>query len=259
MLPRPGPEAISPTAHYTGEVWSRNGLSHPALRTTEGRLMHAALRPALGLSGALGGPTLDAFLLARHRIIDERLEAAIGAGRVTAVVELACGLSPRGWRFARRHGAALTYVEVDLPAMADRKRRALAEIGTLGPRHRVEALDARDGAALDAVLRDLGGGVAVITEGLLNYLDRGTVEALWQRLAGQVELYLSDLVLAEAFPVVRAFTRGLSAFVGGPVHLHWSSDAAVDAALAAAGFADATLHVASRRPAVRVIEASSRR
>ena len=57
---RPGPEAISPTAHYTGEVWSRNGLSHPALATTEGRLMHAALRPGLALSRALGGPALDA-------------------------------------------------------------------------------------------------------------------------------------------------------------------------------------------------------
>ena len=26
-------EAISPTAHYTGYVWARNGLSHPALST----------------------------------------------------------------------------------------------------------------------------------------------------------------------------------------------------------------------------------
>ena len=28
--------AISPTAHYTGQVWSRNGLSHPELATREG-------------------------------------------------------------------------------------------------------------------------------------------------------------------------------------------------------------------------------
>jgi hypothetical protein len=29
-----GREAVSPTAHYTGYVWVRNGLSHPALATT---------------------------------------------------------------------------------------------------------------------------------------------------------------------------------------------------------------------------------
>ena len=27
-------ESISPTAHYTGYVWARNGLSHPELETT---------------------------------------------------------------------------------------------------------------------------------------------------------------------------------------------------------------------------------
>ena len=32
-----GSDAISPTAHYTGYVWARNGLSHPALETPEGR------------------------------------------------------------------------------------------------------------------------------------------------------------------------------------------------------------------------------
>ncbi len=31
-------DAISPTAHYTGYVWARNGLSHPELETLEGRV-----------------------------------------------------------------------------------------------------------------------------------------------------------------------------------------------------------------------------
>ena len=26
--------SVSPTAHYTGHIWARNGLSHPALDTT---------------------------------------------------------------------------------------------------------------------------------------------------------------------------------------------------------------------------------
>lgn len=32
-------DAISPTAHYTGQVWWRSGLSHPLLATREGRVM----------------------------------------------------------------------------------------------------------------------------------------------------------------------------------------------------------------------------
>jgi hypothetical protein len=35
-LLRRGPDAVSPTAHYTGHVWVRNGLSHPELATWEG-------------------------------------------------------------------------------------------------------------------------------------------------------------------------------------------------------------------------------
>jgi hypothetical protein len=53
-----GPEPISLTAHYTGYVWARNGLSHPELATREGRVLFEALHPATTLSGVLGGPTL---------------------------------------------------------------------------------------------------------------------------------------------------------------------------------------------------------
>src|ERR687883_1073412 len=101
-LPR-GSDAISPTAHYTGHVWGRNGLSHPGLGTLEGRLLFDALAPAMVVSRALGGPTLEGMLLARHRIIDALLARAIDDGRVSQVVEVACGMSPRGWRFAERY------------------------------------------------------------------------------------------------------------------------------------------------------------
>ena len=42
------------------------------------------------------------------------LERAIEAGGVTQVIELACGLSPRGWRFANRYGERLRSIEADL-------------------------------------------------------------------------------------------------------------------------------------------------
>jgi O-methyltransferase involved in polyketide biosynthesis len=95
-------ERVGPTAHYTGYVWARNGLSHPELETREGRLLFDSLQPAMLASRALGGPTLEAYLLARHRAIHALLERAIDAGRVSQVIEVAAGLSPRGWRFGRR-------------------------------------------------------------------------------------------------------------------------------------------------------------
>ena len=64
------PGAISPTAHYTAEVWQRNGLSDPALATWEGRALHLGLWPAMTVWGAIGNGTLDQALLARHRLID---------------------------------------------------------------------------------------------------------------------------------------------------------------------------------------------
>src|SRR5437016_178999 len=108
-------ETISPTAHYTGYVWFAHGLSHPAFATKEGRIFYAAMRTANAASRVLGGPTLEGMLLARHRVIDHLLERAIADGRIGQIVEIAAGLSPRGWRFAGRHGDAITYVEADLP------------------------------------------------------------------------------------------------------------------------------------------------
>jgi O-methyltransferase involved in polyketide biosynthesis len=244
-------DRIGPTAHYTGYVWARNGLSHPELSTTEGRIMFDSLQPAMLASRALGGPTLESYLLARHRAIDARLERAIEAGEVSQVIEVAAGLSPRGWRFAQRYGEQLVYVEADLPEMAARKREALERIGSLNDHHRVETVDALrddDGpGSLTAVTAELDRreGLAIITEGLLGYLSTDAVEGLWRRFASSLDeflhgLYISDLHLGGAVtPQVRAFRLLLSAFVRGRVYLHFHDGAEAEAALRAAGFAAA--------------------
>jgi O-methyltransferase involved in polyketide biosynthesis len=245
-------DAISPTAHYTGYVWARNGLSHPRLATTQGRLLFESLHPIMRVSQALGGPSLEAYLLARHLAIDARLEEAIEQGGVTQVVEVAAGLSPRGWRFASRYGDQITYVEADLPAMAARKRRALEPIGTLGRHHRVEDLDAlrESGPGSLAELAgglDTGQGLAIITEGLLGYLSPADMQSLWRRFAATLApfatgRYISDLHLGSAQTVeVRAFRVVLSAFVRGRVYLHFSDAEQAAAALRAAGFRSATV------------------
>ena len=248
-LPTRGSDAISPTAHYTGYVWYRHGLSHPGLVTPQGRALYHAVRPLNFGSGSLGGPTLEGFLLARHRAIDTLLAQAIDSGAVGQVVEVAAGLSPRGWDFSRRYGGRIDYVEADLPQMARRKRERLAAAGLESPRHRVVALDAlADGGklSLDALARTLdpGKGLAIITEGLLNYFDTPAVLGMWRRFAGVLRsfpagAYFSDLHLASdnRGAPTRAFGKVLGSFVRGRVYLHFGSVAEAEAALRSSGFA----------------------
>jgi O-methyltransferase involved in polyketide biosynthesis len=255
-----GSAAISPTAHYTGEAWVKNGLSHSELATWQGRVLHGALALPNAASRRLGGPTLEGLLLARHRIIDSRLEELIDGG-ISQVVEVACGMSPRGWRFSERYGDRLTYVEADLPAMAQRKREALERMGSLGDHHRVVELDVlRDGdpGSLEALAADLdpAGGLAIVTEGLLSYLDDATVDSLWVRLAkvlGRFDrgAYLSDLRFArrERGTPERAFDVILGAFVRGKVHAYRGDESTAEASLRDAGFKEALLHRGDQHPA----------
>jgi O-methyltransferase involved in polyketide biosynthesis len=255
-----GSGSVSPTAHYTGETWVKNGLSHPELATWQGRALHRALALPLAGSKAVGGPTLEGLLLARHRIIDSRLEDLIEAG-VGQVIEVACGMSPRGWRFSERYGDRLTYIEADLPAMAQRKRAALERMGSLSDRHRVAELDVLvDGGpgSLEALTETLdpAQGLAIVTEGLLTYLDDDTVDALWARFARVLGgfskgSYLSDLRFARRDRGVpeRAFDAILSAFVRERVHAYRGDETTAEAALRDAGFARAQLHRGDEHPA----------
>lgn len=246
---------ISPTAHYTADVWVRSGLSDPALSTRLGALLHAALAPLNEIYGRLSGrPNLDAMLLARHRALDALLEREIATGRVGQVVEIAAGLSGRGYRFARRF-PDVRYVETDLPDMAAYKRRALDEAGLRGPHHEVRSVDALASggpASLAAVAAELepSRGLAIVTEGLLSYLDRDAVLALWRRVATTLGrfphgFYLSDLHLAgdvEGMWIAELFRVGLELFARGPVRYHFASADETIVALRAAGFREARLY-----------------
>jgi O-methyltransferase involved in polyketide biosynthesis len=247
---------ISPTAHYTGYVWAKNGLSDPALATLEGRVLFETMRPWNAVNAIFGGETLETYLLARHSAIDALLERAIEQDGISQVIEVACGFSPRGLRFSRRFADRITYVEADLPEMAARKRAALERVGSLGEQHRVVAVDALrdDGdqslAALAGQL-DSGRGTAIITEGLIGYLDGDTVAALWRRFATVLGgfptgRYFSDLHIGGVQTAqVRAFRLLLSAFVRGRVHLHFEQPEEGERALVDAGFA--TAHVVPAR------------
>jgi hypothetical protein len=184
----------------------------------------------------------------------------IGGG-IGQVLEVACGMSPRGWRFSERYGDRLTYIEADLPGMAQRKREALARMHSLSDRHRVIDLDVlRDGGpnSLGALVETLDPdkGLAIVTEGLLVYLDDETVDALWARIARALRsfnqgAYLADLRFAGdglALPD-RAFGLLLGAFVRGKIHAYRGDETSAKAELRSAGFDQARLHRGNRHPA----------
>jgi O-methyltransferase involved in polyketide biosynthesis len=266
-----GSDAIGPTAHYTGHVWARNGLSHPELDTNEGRVLYTLWQPPMIAARLLRAPTLEGALLARHAAIDAILEQAIAEGRVAQVVEVACGMSPRGWRFTERH-PELVYVETDLPSMAARKRRALERIGRPAT-HRVMELDVLTPNGLDDVVATLdpARGLAFVTEGLLSYLPRDAVLDLWARFARVLKtfadgVYAADLHVDADTPRVaaRAAEAMLSAFVRGRVAVHFGTPGEAEEALRAAGFAEAHVRRASEHPEaaehrsgdlVRIVEA----
>lgn len=242
---------ISPTAHYTGHVWARHGLGEAAFTSPAGRLSYAITELVQAPVAALGGPRLQHFLLARHRIIDDLLAGAIEDGRVAQVVELAAGMSPRGTSFVRAH-PRLSYVEADLPAMAARKQAALRRVGTDRARHQVTGIDVFSSGLeqLFATLEDTT-GVAVVTEGLVNYLSTAQLQQLWSRVARQLSrfpfgLYLSDLHLQpRSRRTDRAFAAILGRAVRGRVHFHFPDEAAARESLERAGFVAARLHAPS--------------
>ena len=234
-MTREHPETISPTAHYTGYVWFAHGHSHEAFATPTGRVMYHALHGPNVLAQRVRLPTLEGMLLARHRLIDLRLTLAIETGAIGQVVEVAAGLSPRGWRFRNKYGGRITYVEADLPGMLAHKRRVLAQLGGESEHHRTAEIDAlidHGPTSIAGVLSTLDPevGTAIITEGLVNYFDQPTLLGMWKRFGAALRpfpssLYLSDLILRDgnAGPLVTGFSYLLSAFVRGKVHLHFSS------------------------------------
>lgn len=274
---------ISPTAHYTSYVWFANGLSSQAFATRLGRFLYWSLAPANAASNLLGDDlSLEKMLLARHRAIDGLLDEEIASGRVTQVVEVAAGLSPRGWRFMERYGdSGLTYVEGDLPAMAAAKARLLERAGRSWDNHHVRAINVLDDAGEQSLvsscepLLDPEQGTAIITEGLLPYFDALRVAGIWRRFAAFLStfprgLYLSDLSLGDDVNKLRRvqlFRRLLGVVVRGRVHFQYPDVDDAGTALRDCGFDASTIcwpdqifgESSHRQRLVRIIKAVARR
>ena len=145
--------------------------------------------------------------------------------------------------------------------MADRKRRALGRMDSLSERHRVVELDVlRDHgpASIEELVASLDrdGGLALVTEGLLTYLDERQVTEVWRRFARVATpfaagCYLADMRLGgeNGNLTERAFGVGLSVFVRGRVHTHFSGRSEARTALQGAGFPHVRLHRCDQHPA----------
>jgi O-methyltransferase involved in polyketide biosynthesis len=260
-------ERISPTAYATGYMWYRLGMSHEALATPQGKRLDAAFGVLMGVVKRVSGTSFDALMIARHKGIDARLARAIDEGRVGQVIEVAAGLSPRGINFAKRYGSKITYIETDLPAMAATKRKLLEKAGLLNTHHRVVELDAltdRGPKALAAIAKTLDPevGTAIITEGLMSYLDADTARDVWRRFARTLKkfphgLYLSDSYIRRENSGVsaKAFGAVLGRFVKGRIHIHFDSAAQAVQALRSAGFRAVAVHEPREIPETREISA----
>lgn len=250
---------ISPTAHYTGEVWCRHQLSPAAFGTRFGGALFVATAPLVGaLARVTGGLTLERMLLERHLLLDDLLATAIEQDGVTQVIELAAGMSGRALRMLKRFGdRGLSYIETDLPGMVARKRRAIATLDRpMPPGHRICTLDvfAHDTPdsfeSVVAAYLNTDEPTAIVSEGLVNYFPTAAVEALWQRVAGVLARfgsghYLSDLHLrdeTQAYWPTKLAQRVIEVVARGKVHLHFQDHRDASQALLRAGFSDSMLY-----------------
>lgn len=239
---------ISISAHYTGYVWYQHQLSADAFATATGRWAYRILTPINAMLKGLAGANIDTFLLQRHLVIDHQVELMIEQHGITQIIELAAGLSPRGYRLSQKY-PHLTYIETDLPGMAARKQALLATLTTT-PSHRVEAcniLQTEGTESLEALFQrlDRNQPTLVISEGLVNYFELPMIRTVWQRLAKQLAecpmgVYVTDLYpdLQEhpSYRYVQWAQKLVGFFTRGQWPLHYRSDKHIEEGFRDDGF-----------------------
>ena len=154
----------------------------------------------------MGGGTQGSWpMVVRTVAMDRLLTRVIREQRADTVVNLAAGLDARPWRMDLP--AELRWIEVDLPAMIEYKRAALANET---PRCRLESIaaDLADPAARQAVLQRVAAittRAVVLTEGLLVYLAPEQVAALARELAdcGAFRWWITDLATPRILAMLR--------------------------------------------------------
>jgi len=191
-------------------------------------------RKVFGLSDLISG------LEQRHLIIDCLLEKAVRENGVRQIVELACGFSPRGYRFMENHqDMGITYIEADLPNMANRKYNVLKKAGLLSKGHKIIPcnilIDEGELCLKNLAAKYLDPTVptVVITEGIINYFDPKTIKGVWRRIGeifneGSGGIYLTDNLPLQkehaCFVLLDMFIKIMGVLSRGKLFYHFQSD-----------------------------------
>lgn len=93
---------ISFTAHYTGYIWYKMGISHPVFATSKGKFLAKLVHPLESWAERHVGGSMRTTLKQRHQMIDEHLSQLISKYPQLQVLEIASGLSPRSWNFRQK-------------------------------------------------------------------------------------------------------------------------------------------------------------
>lgn len=198
---------ISFTAHYTGYIWFQEGISHAALASRKGRWLARLVSPFENWAELILGDSMRTTLRQRHHLIDRQLDRFLSLHSDAQVLEIATGLSPRGWRYRQKY-PNLVYVEADLPEMAAAKRQALSQIEKPAPR--IEAVDLF-GEGFQQLLDsfDPKKPLVIISEGLVNYFTKDMLNDLWTRLATGLKQFSIGVYLTDIYPepVTRRMAR----------------------------------------------------
>ncbi|MGN0936488.1 MULTISPECIES: class I SAM-dependent methyltransferase [unclassified Acinetobacter] len=187
---------ISFTAHYTGYIWYSMGISHPVFATRKGKFLARLVHPLESWAEKNVGGSMRSTLKQRHAMIDQHLDQLITQHPQLQVLEIACGLSPRGWNFRTKH-PEINYRELDLPDMAKIKTQALKQIDPHAPEVLTGDIFTQD---FERIFQSFNPErpLVVISEGLINYFDQTLLNKLLQGIteygASFQELhYLTDI------------------------------------------------------------------
>ena len=189
---------ISFTAHYTGYIWYQMGISHPALATAKGKTLAALVHPIESWAEKYVGGSMRTTLKQRHSILDNHLKELIEQHPNLQVLEIACGLSPRGWWF-RQHYPNITYRELDLPDMATTKQAALQQIeSNVDEVLSVDLFTDAFAAAFEVF--DQQRPLVIISEGLINYFEKPMLQQLIQAIANYGQNFKELRYLTDIYP-----------------------------------------------------------
>lgn len=239
---------ISISAHYTGYVWYKNGLSDSRFVTPMGFAANMLFTPANAILKRMAGAHIDTFLLQRHRMLDHLLIQLIEQEGVEQIVEIASGLSPRGFRISEKY-PQINYLETDLPDMAARKALLLNKLDR-PVRHGIRScniLEAQGPDSIQSVLSELDSTkkTVVISEGLVNYFALPIIREVWSRLAKGLKAFPDAYYLTDLYPnltehpsyrYVKVAQRMVGLFTRGEWPLHYNNEQEIEAGFLQDGF-----------------------